>query len=172
MSETISFSLSIRQHAMGRSDNLWYMSWLCVPQITLNLNLLFVKRYTRNLKGNSHFVEPMSSRFNFWIKVVYFPLLLYLSAKNASLLFIPLFDLLITMPNSNFAASVHIHWSIWSRTTNSYLFVNWLPTSTLTSTNLTFVDTISLETTSKCIISKTNKNIKYSHTKILNWILN
>lgn len=40
----ISFSSSIRQHAIGCPTNLTHKSWLCKPQMTLNFHFLFNNR--------------------------------------------------------------------------------------------------------------------------------
>lgn len=94
---------------MGWPANLWHMSWLCVSRIILNSYLLFSKIYPCNLNGHSHSLKLVSSYFNFRIRVVYLPLLSHLSATNSSLISEPLFDLSITTPTPNLAASSQIH---------------------------------------------------------------
>lgn len=86
----------------------------------------------------------MSSCFNFRIRFVYLPFLLHLSVTNACLLSELLSDLLITMLNPDLPVSVWIHWRIWSQRTNFCSFINCLPISTLTSTDLTSIDIIGL----------------------------
>ena len=84
MSITFFFSSALSLSAIRCPDNYSSKSWLCIPQsIASHQSFVSLSKKPFNLNGQLHFLEPMPSRFGFFLVLgdLYIPLLSHCIVK-------------------------------------------------------------------------------------------
>jgi hypothetical protein len=84
MSITFFFSSALSLPARRCLDNFYSKSWLCIPQsIASHQSFVSLSKKPFNLNGQLHFLEPMPSRFCFFLVLggLYIPLLSHCIVK-------------------------------------------------------------------------------------------
>jgi len=84
MSITFFFSSALSLPAIRCPDNFSSKSWLCIPKsIASHQSFVSLSKKPFNLNGQLHFLEPMPSRFGFFLVVdaLYIPLLSHCIVK-------------------------------------------------------------------------------------------
>jgi len=84
MSITFFFSSALSLPAIRCPDNFSSKSWLCIPQsIAIHQSLVSLSKKSFKLNGQLHFLEPMLSRFGFFLVLggLYIPLLSHCIVK-------------------------------------------------------------------------------------------
>ena len=94
VSITFFFSSALSLPARRCPCNFSSESWLCIPQsIAIHQSLISLSKKPFNLNGQLHFLEPMPSRFGFFLVLggLYIPLLSHCSSSTAFLKLIYLY---------------------------------------------------------------------------------
>ena len=127
MTISIDFSLHVNLPAYGWPTNIFANSWLWDPQINFNIHPSpLLTGYPRNLKGQPHFLVPLSVTCKSFLYRLYWPPLSQPNNTNVSLPRWPVevYDLKITIQKPMWNATFLTQFRSSSRVRNTYKSYN------------------------------------------------